>query len=66
MSIVIVHSRGKHKGKYVRETPSNPYWDEVSIDIATTYRDKAEAYKKIDELCAKVGDDLPMLPVEII
>jgi len=64
MSVVITYTRGKHRGKYVKESQGNPYWDEVSIEDATGYKDFNEAYKKINQLCAKVGAELYLKPVQ--
>jgi hypothetical protein len=65
MYIVIKYITGKHRGKYVKEDPSNPYWDEVAINDATRYNSISEANNKIDTLCAKVGDELPLKAVMV-
>lgn len=65
MSVVITYTKGKHRGKYVKESQGNPYWDEVSLDNATRYKNKDDAWKKIDELCAKVGDEIYLKPVDV-
>ena len=67
MKVVIQYTKGKHRGKYVAESVTNPYWDEVfSIDSATDYGSIEQARTKIDQLRAKVGDDLPMTAKEIL
>ena len=66
MKVVIQYTRGKNRGKYVAESVTNPYWDEVSsVDNATDYGSIDQARKKIDQLCARVGDELYLTPKEI-
>lgn len=64
MPALIKYTRGKHRGKYVKETPGRPFWDDVGRAEATVYRDRAEAHKRIMELCAKAGDELYLVPVD--